>query len=87
MKKYKQSNIDFIVNQDYTREQLAEQIIDARYHSSKYQAESEWLDELATHYRENQGDSDYGKVCEDLYRDYQERIASIKEWYLNKMES
>ena len=83
MKRFKQSSVDYIVNQDYTREQLAEQIIDARYHLSKYQAEAEWLDELASHYRDYRGD-DYAKVCEDLYRDYQERIASIKERYLNK---
>ena len=83
MKRYKQSSIDYIVNQDYTREQLAEQIIDARYHSSKYQAEAEWLDELASHYRDYRGD-DYGKVCEDLYRDYEQRIASIKKKYLNQ---
>tara|TARA_E500000305_G_scaffold109535_1_gene114850 strand:- start:518 stop:775 length:258 start_codon:yes stop_codon:yes gene_type:complete len=84
MKRFKQSSIDYIVNQDYTREQLAEQIIDARYHSAKYQAEAEWLDELASHYRDDMRD-DYGKVCEDLYRDYEQRIASIKKRYLNQM--
>ena len=84
MKRFKQSSIDFIVNQDYTREQLAEQLVEARYHSSKYQAEAEWLDELATHYRDNQGDGDYGTVCVELYDDYKQHIASIKERYLNQ---
>jgi len=87
MKRFKQSSIDYIVNQDYTREQLAEQIIDARYHSAKYQAEAEWLDELASHYRDYHRADDYGKVCEDLYDDYKQRIASINDRYLNKMES
>jgi len=85
MKRFKQSSIDYIVNQDYTREQLAEQIIDARYHSAKYQAEAEWLDELASHYRDYHKADDYGKVCEDLYRDHEQRIASIKKRYLNQM--
>ena len=83
MKRFKQSSIDYIVNQDYTREQLAEQLVEARYHSSKHQAEAEWLDELASHYRDYRGD-DYGKVCEELYRDHEQRIASIKKRYLNQ---
>jgi len=87
MKRFKQSSIDYIVNQDYTREQLAEQLVEARYHSSKYQAEAEWLDELASHYRDNQGDGDYGTVCVELYDEYKQRIASINDRYLNKKES
>jgi hypothetical protein len=84
MKRFKQSSIDYIVNQDYTREQLAEQIIDARYHSAKYRAGEQWLDELASHYRDNQGDDDYGKVCSDLYKDYEQEIKSINNRYLNQ---
>tara|TARA_R100000231_G_scaffold114931_1_gene85418 strand:+ start:212 stop:475 length:264 start_codon:yes stop_codon:yes gene_type:complete len=87
MKRFKQSSIDYIVNQDYTREQLAEQLVEARYNSSKHQAEAEWLDELATHYRDNQGDEHYATVCVNLYDDYRQRIASINDRYLNKKES
>jgi len=84
MKRFKQSSIDYIVNQDYTREQLVEQLIEARYKSDKYRAGEKWLDELATHYRDNQGDDDYGKVCSDLYKDYEQEIKSINNRYLNQ---
>ena len=84
MKRFKQSSIDYIVNQVYTREQLAEQIIDARYHSAKYRAGEKWLDELASHYRDNQGDDNYGEVCRELYEDYRQEIRSINDKYLNK---
>ncbi len=80
----KQSKVDYIVNQDYTREQLAKQLVEARYSSEKYRAGEKWLDELASHYRDNQGDADYGKVCRDLYEDYEQEIKSINERYLNK---
>jgi hypothetical protein len=84
MTQFKQSKVDYIVNQDYTREQLAKQLVEARYNSEKYRAESQWLDELATHYRDSQGDADYGKVCRDVYENYEQEIKSIKDRYLNK---
>jgi len=84
MTRFKQSSIDYIVNQDYTREQLARQLIEARYNSAKYRAGEEWLDELASHYRDNQEDDNYGEVCRQLYEDYQQEIRSINDKYLNK---
>lgn len=84
MKRFKQSSIDYIVNQDYTRKQLVEQLIEARYKSDKYRAGEKWLDELASHYRDNQDDDDYSKVCSDLYKDYKQEIKSINNRYLNQ---
>ena len=67
--KIRQELIDNIVSLDLTREELAKQLLTARYTGLKYRAGEQWLDELASHYRDNKGDDDYGKVCSDLYKD------------------
>ena len=85
--RFKQSKIDYIVKQDYTREELAQQIIEARYKSEKYRAGEQWLDELATHYRDNQGDDDYSERCSELYEEYQMDLKNIKRRYLNDGEN
>jgi hypothetical protein len=45
--KIRQNLIDNIVSLDLTREQLAKQLLTARYMSLKHAAESAWLDQLA----------------------------------------
>jgi len=85
--KIKQELIDNIVSLDLTREELAKQLLTTRYTGLKYRAGEKWLDELASHYRDNQGDEDYGKVCSDLYKDYEQEIKSINNKYLNQKES
>jgi len=85
--KIKQELIDNIVSLDLTREELAKQLLTARYTALKYRAGEKWLDELASHYRDNQDDDDYSKVCSDLYKDYKQEIKSINDTYLNQEES
>jgi len=79
--KIKQSLIDNLASSDWTREKLAEEILIARSQSKRNQAEASWLDQLATHYRDNQGNADYSKQCDTLYAEYQEEVKSIKECY------
>jgi uncharacterized protein (DUF2252 family) len=82
--KIRQELIDSLVNSDWSREKLAEEILIARFFSRRYQAEAHWLDSLASHYRDNQNDDDYGEVCQDLYKEYQDAIAENKETYREK---
>lgn len=82
--KIKQSLIDKLASSDWTREKLAEEIYIARYYSGKYKAEAHWLDELASHYRDNQDDDDYGQVCNDLYKEYQDAITDNMERYRDR---
>jgi hypothetical protein len=73
--------IDDVTNSDWTREKLAEQLLESRYHCNKNKLQAVWLDQLATHYRDNQNDDDYGQVCTDLYTEYKEDLKTLKHLY------
>lgn len=70
-----------------TKEHLAELLLVA---TLKYKIEYEnaqWLDELATHYRDNQDDDNYGERCRELYDDHREQIKYQRSTLLEKTES
>tara|TARA_R110000765_G_scaffold346513_1_gene436666 strand:- start:96 stop:341 length:246 start_codon:yes stop_codon:yes gene_type:complete len=75
--KIRQNLIDNIVGLDLTREQLAKQLLTARYMSLKHAAESAWLDQLADMLRDGEGNEEQVKI----YKEYQDRITDLKETY------
>ena len=78
--KIKQSLIDKLASSDWTREKLAEEILITRFYSKKYQAEANWLDQLADILRDG---TDY-EGQDRIYKEYEEAIAKNKETYREK---
>ena len=74
--KIKQELIDNIVSLDLTREELAKQLLTARYTALKHKAEAEWLDQLADMLR----DGDTGSQAR-IYKEYQDRITDLMDIY------
>jgi hypothetical protein len=80
--KIKQELIDNLASSDWTREKLAEEILITRFYSKKYQAEANWLDQLADLLRDG-----YAGQTEEsmrIYKEYEEAIAKNKETYREK---
>lgn len=78
--KIKQNLIDNIVSLDLTREQLAEQLLTARYTSLKHKAEAEWLDQLADLLRDDEGVVKQKRI----YDEYQDRITYLMDTYRDR---
>ena len=81
--KLKQSLIDNLVSSDWTREKLAEEILITRFYSKKYQAEANWLDQLADILRDG---TDY-EGQDRIYKEYEDDIHTLKHLYLEPKES
>ena len=75
--KIKQELIDNIVSLDLTREELAKQLLMARYTGLKHKAEAEWLDRLADMLRDGEGNEEQKRIYATrqnrLEQDYIER--------------
>ena len=73
--KIRQNLIDNIVNSDRTREELAEQLLQAKYTSGMLTAEVKWLDQLADLLRD-------GEVGQDIiYQEYQDELSYLLYGY------
>jgi len=77
--KIRQNLIDNIVSLDLTREQLAKQLLTARYTALKHKAEADWLDQLANLLRD--GDTE-GQA--KIYDEYQDRITDLMDTYRDR---
>jgi hypothetical protein len=80
--KIKQELIDNLASSDWTREKLAEEILITRFYSKKYQAEANWLDQLADLLRDGYAGGE--QTEESIYKEYEEAIAKNKETYREK---
>ena len=78
--KIKQELIDNIVSLDLTREQLAKQLLTARYTALKHKAEAEWLDQLADLLRDGEGVVKQKRI----YDEYQDRITDLMDTYRDR---
>lgn len=76
--KIRQDLIDNIVSLDLTREQLAKQLLTARYTALKHKAEAEWLGELANLFA---GDTESQAK---IYDEYQDRITDLMDTYRDR---
>ena len=78
--KIKQELIDNIVSLDLTREELAKQLLMARYTGLKHKAEAEWLDRLADMLRDNEPTVNQKRI----YDKYQNRITDLMDIYRDR---
>ena len=78
--KIRQNLIDNIVSLDLTREQLAKQLLTARYMSLKHAAESAWLDQLADMLRDGEGNEEQKRI----YDEYQDRLTDLMDTYRDR---
>ena len=78
--KIKQELIDNIVSLDLTREELAKQLLTARYTGLKHQAEAEWLDKLADMLRDGEPIVNQKRI----YDQYQDRLTDLMDTYRDR---
>lgn len=78
--KIKQELIDNLVDSNWTREKLAEEILIARYYSKKHQAEAEWLDQLADMLRDDEPIVNHKRI----YDKYQNKITDLMDTYRDR---
>jgi hypothetical protein len=78
--KIRQELIDNIVSLDLTREELAKQLLTARYTGLKHKAEAEWLDQLADMLRDGEGNEEQKRI----YKEYQDRITDLMDIYRDR---
>ena len=78
--KIRQNLIDNIVSLDLTREQLAKQLLTARYTSLTHKAEAEWLDRLADMLRDNEPTVNQKRI----YDKYQNRLTDLMDIYRDR---
>ena len=78
--KIKQELIDNIVSLDLTREELAKQLLMARYTGLKHKAEAEWLDQLADLLRDREGVVKQKRI----YDEYQDRLTYLMDIYRDR---
>ena len=78
--KIKQELIDNIVSLDLTREELAKQLLMARYTGLKHKAEAEWLDQLADLLRDREGVVKQKRI----YDEYQDRLTDLMDIYRDR---
>ena len=78
--KIKQELIDNIVSLDLTREELAKQLLMARYTGLKHKAEAEWLDRLADLLRDREGVVKQKRI----YDKYQDRLTDLMDIYRDR---
>lgn len=78
--KIKQELIDNLVDSNWTREKLAEEILIARYYSKKHQAEAEWLDKLADMLRDGEPTVNHKRI----YDKYQNKITDLMDTYRDR---
>ena len=80
--KIRQNLIDNIVSLDLTREQLARQLLTARYTSLTHKAEAEWLDQLASLLRD--GYAGQSEESRRIYKEYQDRLTDLMDTYRDR---
>jgi len=78
--KIRQNLIDNIVSLDLTREELAKQLLTARYQGLKYKAEAEWLDKLADMLRDGEPIVNHKRI----YDKYQDKITDLMDTYRDR---
>ena len=78
--KIRQNLIDNIVSLDLTREQLAKQLLTARYTALKHKAEAEWLDKLADMLRDDEPTVNQKRI----YDKYQNRLTDLMDTYRDR---
>jgi len=78
--KIRQNLIDNIVSLNLTREQLAKQLLTARYKGLKYKAEAEWLDKLADMLRDGEPSVNHKRI----YDKYQNRLTDLMDTYRDR---
>ena len=78
--KIRQNLIDNIVSLNLTREQLAKQLLTARYKGLKYKAEAEWLDKLADMLRDGEPSVNHKRI----YDKYQDKITDLMDVYRDR---
>ena len=78
--KIKQELIDKLVNSNWTREKLAEEILIARYYSKQHQLEAWWLDQLADMLRDGESSDEQTRI----YKEYQDEITDNMNRYRDR---
>jgi hypothetical protein len=78
--KIRQELIDNIVSLDLTREELAKQLLTARYTGLKHKAEAEWLDKLADMLRDDEPTVNHKRI----YDKYQNRLTDLMDTYRDR---
>jgi len=78
--KIKQELIDQIVSLKLTQEELAKQLLTARYTGLKYKAEAEWLDKLADMLRDGEPSVNHKRI----YDKYQDKITDLMDTYRDR---
>jgi len=78
--KIKQELIDQIVSLKLTQEELAKQLLTARYTGLKYKAEAEWLDKLADMLRDGEPSVNHKRI----YDKYQDKITDLMDVYRDR---
>ena len=78
--KIRQELIDNIVSLDLTREELAKQLLTARYKGLKYKAEAHWLDQLADMLRDGEPIVNHKRI----YDKYQNTITDLMDTYRDR---
>ena len=64
-----------------TPEHLAKSLVSMQHSFEIMKNERDWLDSLASHYRDNQKDLDYGRVCQELHSEFMRKEKSINARY------
>tara|TARA_R110002012_G_scaffold25423_2_gene84271 strand:+ start:2939 stop:3178 length:240 start_codon:yes stop_codon:yes gene_type:complete len=70
--------IDNVTNSDWTRENLAIQLLEARYNSNKNMLEAQWLDKVIDVLR---GEGEEGRGQDVLYQEFKEDLKALKLKY------
>ena len=78
--KIKQELINNLVDSDWTREKLAEEVMLARYLFRREQAESRWLDQLADMLRDGEGAHKQKRI----YDEYQDRLTDLMDTHRDR---
>ncbi len=71
--------IDDVTNSDWTRENLAVQLLEARYNSNKNRLEVQWLDKVIDVLR---GEGEEGRGQDVLYEEFKEDLKTLNHLYL-----
>jgi|TARA_E500000305_G_C3962326_1_gene207750 hypothetical protein len=70
--------IDNVTNSDWTREELAVQLLEARYNRHKNCLEVQWLDKVIDVLR---GEGEEGRGQDVLYQEFKEDLKALKLKY------
>jgi hypothetical protein len=75
----RQKMIDDLANCDWSRQKLAQQLLEARYQGKKKQLESCWLDQVISVLR---GEGEEGRGQDVLYEEFKEDLKTLNNLYL-----